>query len=146
MQLVNTSNTLMVFSSIYICNLGACFELVDFSAILESPEPTRVESPTVESVEQTTDHSVVTKDKSDGSRPFIASVTSLISYKKEVKSRGRNPKPQTLFFCDICQKPFSFQSLLDRHKAKHSNEKPFVCVECGCRFKYQGSLNNHACK
>ena len=48
--------------------------------------------------------------------------------------------------CDFdgCDIGFKWKCHLERHKAGHSDERPFVCGECGSSFKLQGHLDSRA--
>ncbi|TRY70999.1 hypothetical protein TCAL_02429 [Tigriopus californicus] len=48
------------------------------------------------------------------------------------------------FECDKCDKKFSLKQYLDKHLRKHSGEKPFVCDHCGLAFSQNGNLRKHA--
>ncbi|XP_055911466.1 zinc finger protein ZFP2-like [Eupeodes corollae] len=48
------------------------------------------------------------------------------------------------FECDCCERSFGQAYLLKRHKEQtHSEEKPFLCSECGQRFVRNGDLAVH---
>ncbi|XP_029647147.1 zinc finger protein 1-like isoform X1 [Octopus sinensis] len=48
-----------------------------------------------------------------------------------------------LYACDQCDKMFSKQSSLARHKYEHSGARPFVCDECPKAFKHKHHLTEH---
>ncbi|XP_026462111.1 zinc finger E-box-binding homeobox protein zag-1-like [Ctenocephalides felis] len=47
------------------------------------------------------------------------------------------------FVCDQCDKAFSKQSSLARHKYEHSGQRPYKCVECPKAFKHKHHLTEH---
>lgn len=47
------------------------------------------------------------------------------------------------FVCDMCDKRFSFASLLQRHMTKHTGERPFPCPHCPHRSKQRANLQRH---
>jgi len=54
-----------------------------------------------------------------------------------------NPEAYDLH-CDICNKGFTDQHFLDKHKEKHNlPEKPYVCEKCGKGFAKAGKLTSH---
>nr|XP_022906694.1 zinc finger protein 1 isoform X2 [Onthophagus taurus] len=48
-----------------------------------------------------------------------------------------------LFGCDQCDKSFSKQSSLARHKYEHSGQRPHKCDECPKAFKHKHHLTEH---
>ncbi|KAK2145696.1 hypothetical protein LSH36_662g02023 [Paralvinella palmiformis] len=50
---------------------------------------------------------------------------------------------QRPFPCDICTKAFKHKHHLTEHKRLHSGEKPFQCQKCGKRFSHSGSYSQH---
>lgn len=51
------------------------------------------------------------------------------------------------FECDVCKKKFLGANDLRKHVRIHTNERPYVCNECGQGFRQAGSLKNHiVCK
>ena len=44
--------------------------------------------------------------------------------------------------CDLCELKFHKLGMI-KHMVRHSNEKNFVCIECGKRFKRKASLEPH---
>lgn len=54
------------------------------------------------------------------------------------------PKPKVRkHTCEICNKKFLGKNDLRKHTRTHSNERPYVCKECGKGFRQAGSLKNH---
>lgn len=47
------------------------------------------------------------------------------------------------FSCDKCSKSFKHKHHLTEHKRLHSGEKPFQCKKCGKRFSHSGSFSQH---
>jgi len=46
--------------------------------------------------------------------------------------------------CPFCDRKFVNKTILDRHnKSAHSDDRPFVCEECGMGFKRKNILENH---
>ena len=47
------------------------------------------------------------------------------------------------FACALCKKRCPSPSALNRHMSKHSNTKPYQCLLCSKKFKWQNSLDLH---
>ncbi|XP_055381250.1 zinc finger protein 1 [Condylostylus longicornis] len=60
-----------------------------------------------------------------------------------VNSNNNNPDCELPFVCDQCDKAFSKQSSLARHKYEHSGQRPYKCVECPKAFKHKHHLTEH---
>ncbi|XP_071035112.1 zinc finger E-box-binding homeobox protein zag-1 isoform X2 [Parasteatoda tepidariorum] len=48
-----------------------------------------------------------------------------------------------MYACDLCDKMFSKQSSLARHKYEHSGQRPHKCDICGKAFKHKHHLTEH---
>ena len=66
-----------------------------------------------------------------------------------VRQRCKRPRPVivkdcgNVFRCNLCDKIFSYKSLLSRHMRSHTGEKPFQCEICSRAFKQQVHLDQH---
>lgn len=62
----------------------------------------------------------------------------------ELTKGGGGAVPPPLPKCDLCQKTFMYNCLLQTHiKNSHSETKPFECKVCHMRFGYRGTLQKH---
>ena len=52
--------------------------------------------------------------------------------------RGERP-----YSCEVCNRAFSFQSHLIRHKCVHSGERPYVCDVCNKAYREKSKLIRH---
>ena len=57
-----------------------------------------------------------------------------------------DPKPDgaTVMICPECGKSFNYQSQLDKHMKRHTNNRPHICKECGMQFMEIHHLNQHS--
>ncbi|CAH1186941.1 unnamed protein product [Phyllotreta striolata] len=56
---------------------------------------------------------------------------------------GQEAEAEGQFSCDQCDKAFSKQSSLARHKYEHSGQRPHKCDECPKAFKHKHHLTEH---
>ncbi|KAF4518005.1 hypothetical protein B566_EDAN012751 [Ephemera danica] len=56
---------------------------------------------------------------------------------------GAVDEPEGQFSCDQCDKSFSKQSSLARHKYEHSGQRPHKCDVCNKAFKHKHHLTEH---
>ena len=87
----------------------------------------------------------------------ISSHTStVVMDKTDCFNEGHEPSTQNLnsdtkirtgekpLSCPVCNKAFSYKSLLDEHVRSHTGERPFACTVCGKSFKRKSNLNEHS--
>lgn len=60
--------------------------------------------------------------------------------KNHAKKHFTKPDP---VYCEICGKKYTTDTVLRKHYAIHSEEKPFKCDTCGASFKQKVALNTH---
>ncbi|XP_076046909.1 Zn finger homeodomain 1 [Oratosquilla oratoria] len=60
------------------------------------------------------------------------------------ESRKRRREEEGIFQCDQCDKSFSKQSSLARHKYEHSGQRPYKCKLCPKAFKHKHHLTEHS--
>ena len=60
------------------------------------------------------------------------------SYKLHVKRKHRYKLE-----CEVCKREFTNRPTFRTHMRTHTNEKPFVCTECGLSFHSLSGLSNH---
>ena len=67
-------------------------------------------------------------------------------YKRSMTSHQLSKHCKALsnrFVCDVCQKKFSYENCLVRHKRSHTGERPFACDSCEYRAMRLSTLNIH---
>ncbi|XP_055386527.1 zinc finger protein 525-like [Condylostylus longicornis] len=47
------------------------------------------------------------------------------------------------FKCDQCDKTYTFNYLLQRHKRLHTGERPYACTMCDAKFRHYNTLKEH---
>src|SRR6218665_176772 len=55
----------------------------------------------------------------------------------------RAEKLYTNYTCDQCNKSFRWKTGLHKHRATHSDERPFPCNKCNKSFKFKSDLGRH---
>ncbi|KAJ8943948.1 hypothetical protein NQ318_016106 [Aromia moschata] len=81
-----------------------------------------------------TEDELATKNKM--SQFVLKSLGSPVLGNQDVEVEGQ-------FTCDQCDKSFSKQSSLARHKYEHSGQRPHKCDECPKAFKHKHHLTEH---
>ncbi|XP_014329949.2 transcription factor Ovo-like 2 [Xiphophorus maculatus] len=59
------------------------------------------------------------------------------------QSQNTAPTPAGAFVCQVCQKTFQFQRMLNRHVKCHSDTKRHLCTFCGKGFNDTFDLKRH---
>lgn len=65
------------------------------------------------------------------------------SKKRKLSAKGDSASEEGMFSCDQCDKMFSKQSSLARHKYEHSGQRPHKCDVCEKAFKHKHHLTEH---
>ncbi|XP_070393789.1 zinc finger protein 1 isoform X3 [Dermacentor albipictus] len=65
------------------------------------------------------------------------------SKKRKPSAKGDSASEEGMFSCDQCDKMFSKQSSLARHKYEHSGQRPHKCDVCEKAFKHKHHLTEH---
>ncbi|XP_077525241.1 Zn finger homeodomain 1 isoform X3 [Amblyomma americanum] len=65
------------------------------------------------------------------------------SKKRKLSTKGDSTSEEGMFSCDQCDKMFSKQSSLARHKYEHSGQRPHKCDVCEKAFKHKHHLTEH---
>ncbi|XP_077564114.1 zinc finger protein 1-like isoform X3 [Haemaphysalis longicornis] len=65
------------------------------------------------------------------------------SKKRKMSAKGDSASEEGMFSCDQCDKMFSKQSSLARHKYEHSGQRPHKCDVCEKAFKHKHHLTEH---
>jgi uncharacterized protein YlaI len=98
-------------------------------------------------------HNIVPKKKLPRPKPFSMSqikgtMKPRTSYVKKNKDEGLIVSivdGVKLYECDFCgKKDFTSRSRLKTHKLIHTEERNFMCQECGASFKTMNCLKNHS--
>ncbi|XP_064470658.1 zinc finger E-box-binding homeobox 1-like isoform X2 [Ornithodoros turicata] len=66
-----------------------------------------------------------------------------INKKRKANIKGDSGSEEGVFSCDQCDKVFSKQSSLARHKYEHSGQRPHKCDVCEKAFKHKHHLTEH---
>ncbi|XP_039640385.1 zinc finger protein 271-like [Perca fluviatilis] len=79
-----------------------------------------------------------------GQKPFGCNVCEKrFSYKSVLQKHMRVHTGEKPFGCNVCVKRFSYKSVLQTHMRVHTGEKPFGCNVCEKRFSQKGDLQRH---
>ncbi|KAL0271042.1 UNVERIFIED_CONTAM: hypothetical protein PYX00_008277 [Menopon gallinae] len=86
-------------------------------------------------------------EEADDSRPRDADLVdeylSRVKKPKLSQDSQSDPELEGQFICDQCEKAFSKQSSLARHKYEHSGQRPHKCEVCEKAFKHKHHLTEH---
>lgn len=86
-------------------------------------------------------------EEAEDSRPREADLVdeylSRVKKPKLSQDSQSDPELEGQFICDQCEKAFSKQSSLARHKYEHSGQRPHKCEVCEKAFKHKHHLTEH---
>ena len=71
------------------------------------------------------------------------SLKAHIEYHKKKEDAMNNSCCTGNLSCQVCQRTFTTEVSLQRHRLIHENLKPHVCSVCKKRFRQKGSLDSH---
>ena len=83
------------------------------------------------------------KSETNGSAPNMVGEEDIFQESDSSLHTGENLQIKRPFKCDECEKTFTHDSRLRKHKMVHTGEKPYVCNECKKRFPLAWRLNKH---
>lgn len=81
--------------------------------------------------------------RDDDSRISHEEDYGLMHHGKRLKLENGSSDVDCPFVCDQCDKAFSKQSSLARHKYEHSGQRPYKCEQCPKAFKHKHHLTEH---
>ncbi|XP_066994900.2 zinc finger protein 1 [Anabrus simplex] len=89
------------------------------------------------------DHAMGDDDATSPSKRHKLALALAISKGALPPLPGLDGEPEGQFICDQCDKAFSKQSSLARHKYEHSGQRPHKCDVCNKAFKHKHHLTEH---
>merc|ERR1712025_1077525 len=73
----------------------------------------------------------------EGKKQFVAKC-NLVNHMWQHKNQRQRP-----FKCQLCNKAYLREALLEQHMRSHKGIKPFVCNECGLQFTVKSNWQRH---
>ncbi|XP_055629219.1 PR domain zinc finger protein 5-like [Toxorhynchites rutilus septentrionalis] len=85
-----------------------------------------------------------TAKNADEDDSMVVDVDPIQLLQQSENGQPKRPGASAIPKCNICQKTFMYNCLLQSHiKKSHSETKPFECKKCHMRFGYRGTLQKH---
>ncbi|XP_065095693.1 zinc finger protein 345-like [Ochlerotatus camptorhynchus] len=98
-----------------------------------------------ENTQHSTNHIITTFDEK--TKPVVCETCGeSFMYMRKLRYHVRQKHASNKPTCKICGNTFTTQATLFRHMLVHTNEKPYVCSNCGAPFRRLFDLKNHVQK
>lgn len=126
---------------------GAALGLVPMERLLQMTTPEMARNPLLhmkaESLSPISDKRSWKGDESRSSHEDDGHNGPIMHLHQKKSHLKQEPEAEGQFICNQCDKAFSKQSSLARHKYEHSGQRPYKCVDCPKAFKHKHHLTEH---